>query len=237
MVFIFIMFAGCGVNNSNIPLDSPLLVLTFDDGHSSIYDLAFPLMQKYNFAGVNFIPSGWINKEGHLTLEQLKQMENNGWETGGHSVTHANLTTIPPDSVLWEIKTNYEQLVDSGLKHNCFALPAGHSNSETNKIIIKYFNVIRTSYNERYRKPLDLKRLGYYKVEKNDDAKTLLSRVDHGILEDESIIIFGFHQFSNDKLDYITKFDIDEFEKFLKGVKENSLRTVTLSDAVSKFYK
>ncbi|MFQ5797742.1 MAG: hypothetical protein ACE5H0_03495 [Bacteroidota bacterium] len=36
---------------------SPLIVLRFDDGHASIYQLAFPATQRYGYPGMNFIPS------------------------------------------------------------------------------------------------------------------------------------------------------------------------------------
>lgn len=231
-LYLILIFSGCNLVNSNETVNSTLIVLTFDDGHKSIFELAFPIMQKYDYPGVNFIPSGWIDKQDWLTLDQVRALENAGWETGGHTVTHANLTTIPIDSARSEIHKNYEQLVGFGLKHRCFALPAGHSNEKTNSIINKYFSIIRTSQNEHYSFPLNLDRLGYYQVQNNDDPNSLLMRVAHGINIGERLIIFGFHQFTPDDADFVTKIQLSVFKEFLEGINKRNLQVVTLSEAV-----
>jgi peptidoglycan/xylan/chitin deacetylase (PgdA/CDA1 family) len=235
---IFLLtLAGCNVDESEFAPDSPLIILTFDDGHRSIFDLAFPEMQKYGYPGVNYIPSGWINGPDFLTLDEVREMEQHGWETGGHSVTHANLTTIPVDSAKSEIRLNYEYLVGYGLMHKSFALPAGHSNSEIDEIILEYFDIIRTSHNERYRYPLNITKLGYYQAEDNDDANSLLLRIAHGINEGESMIIFGFHQFTEGEPTFITMLRMSAFRGLLIGIKERNLEVLTISAAVDRLIK
>ena len=236
--FLILLFiTGCEAVNIDNNLQTPLVVLTFDDGDKSIYELAFPVMKKYNYPGVNFTPTGWINNDGCLTLDQLKEMQNCGWETGGHTITHANLTTIPIDSARSEIIKDYCNLVASGLKHRCFALPAGHSNSETDLIIKQYYDIIRTSYNERYNYPLNKDRLGYYQVQNNDDVNSLLMRVTHGTSEGECLTIFGFHQFTGGTPAFICMMNISVFENFLNELKIRNIRVLTLSEAVDMLTK
>jgi peptidoglycan/xylan/chitin deacetylase (PgdA/CDA1 family) len=232
--FLLLILSGCNLVNSNETVTSSLIVLTFDDGHKSIYELAFPVMQKYGYLGVNFIPTGWIDKPDLLTLDQVSSLEKAGWETGGHTVTHANLTTIPIDSARSEIRKNYEYLVGHGLQHRSFALPSGHSNEETNRIIKQYFNIIRTSQNERYTLPLNLDRLGYYQVQNNDDANSLLMRVAHGINQGECLIIIGFHQFTCDENAASTRIKLSVFKDFIEGINKRNLQVVTLSEAVDR---
>ena len=234
LFIILLLISGCDFIDDNVSIKSPLIVLTFDDGHKSIYDLAFPLMQQYQYPGVNFIPTGWINIPGVITLDEVRELENAGWETGGHTVTHANLTTISLDSARSEIFKNYQQLVEFGLTHRCFALPAGHSNPEIDVIIEEYFDIIRTSYNERYNFPLNKDRLGYYQVQDNDDENSLLMRVNHGIAEGECLIIFGFHQFTVNEPTFITMMKISIFQNFLEGLKKRNLEVTTLSKAVDR---
>jgi peptidoglycan/xylan/chitin deacetylase (PgdA/CDA1 family) len=231
---ILILFTGCDFIDNDISSKAPLIVLCFDDGHKSIYELAFPIMLQYQYPGVNFIPTGWINAQGVINLQEVRALENAGWETGGHTVTHANLTTISLDSARSEIRKNYKQLVELGLTHRCFALPAGHSNPEIDIIIKEYFDIIRTSYNERYNYPLNKDRLGYYQVQDNDDENTLLMRVTHGITEGECLIIFGFHQFTVNEPTFICMINSTTFQKFLEGLKKRNLEVVTLSQAVDR---
>lgn len=236
-LLILLLVTGCDFIDKDVSVKSPLIVLAFDDGNKSIYDLAFPLMQQYQYPGVNFIPTGWINNPGAINLDEVRELENAGWETGGHTVTHANLTTIPLDSARAEIHNNYQQLVELGLTHRCFALPAGHSNPEIDIIIKEHFDIIRTSYNERYNFPLNKDRLGYYQVQDNDDENSLLLRVTHGIAEGECLIIFGFHQFTVNEPTFITMMKISIFQNFLEGLKKRNLEVVTLSEAVDRLSK
>jgi peptidoglycan/xylan/chitin deacetylase (PgdA/CDA1 family) len=235
--YLLIILSGCNLVNSNETINSTLIVLTFDDGSKTIYDLALPIMQKYNYPGVNFIPTGWIDKEDWMTLDQVRGLEKNGWETGGHTVHHANLTTIPIDSARSEIRNNYEQLITYGLKHRCFALPGGHSNEETTRIIKQYFSIIRTSQNERYKYPLNLDRLGYYQAQNNDDANSLLMRIAHGINQGECLIIFGFHQFTRGEDVAITRIKLSVFKDFIEGIHNRNLQVVTLSEAVDRLHQ
>jgi peptidoglycan/xylan/chitin deacetylase (PgdA/CDA1 family) len=236
-LFLLIFIIGCNSVENSEHIIPPIIVMTFDDGHKSIYELAFPLMKKKQFVGVNFIPTGIIGQPEIMNLEEVIELENHGWETGGHTVNHANLTTISIDSAHYEIKNNFEQLKAWGLKHNCFALPAGHSNSQTDKIIKEYFKIIRTSQNERYRPPLNLDRLGYYEVHKTDDINSLLMRIDHGILEGECLIIFGFHRFCYDDPKYSTEMKLSTFQQLLEVIRKRNLHVATLTDAVQKINK
>lgn len=236
-ICILLILAGCDLVNDNNTINSTIIVLTFDDGSKSIYDLALPLMQEYGYPGVSFMPTGWINSPDMMTLDQVRKLEEYGWESGGHTVNHVNLTSIPIDSARSQIRRNYEQLVGFGLKHRCFALPAGHSSPETTEIIKQYFSIIRTSQNELYSYPLNLDRLGYYQVQNNDDPNSLLMRVAHGINNHECLIIFGFHLFTNDDPTFITMIRISVFKEFLEGLKKRNLRVMTLSDAVDKLQK
>lgn len=233
LIFLFLA-SGCSFPEEKTDYQLPLIVLCFDDGSRSIYDLALPEMKKYNFPGVNYIPTGLIDQPGSLTLAQCREMEKLGWETGGHTVTHANLTTIPLDSARSEVCRNYSDLVQMGLKHRSFALPAGHANDEVLGVIKNWFPIVRTSQNYRYQSPLNLDRLGYFQVQDNDDVNSLMLRVSHGILEDECLIIFGFHSFTKNQSAFLTEINITVFTGFLEKIKQKKLEVVTLSDAVDR---
>lgn len=234
MVLFLLLSSGCNLTEPVAPVDGPIVVLTFDDGHSSIGDLAYPVMREYGYPGVNFIQSAVIGQGGFLRLETLREMEQAGWETGGHTVNHANLTTIPIDSARREIDENFLYLVGNGLMHRSFALPYGHSNAAVDAIILGKFDLIRTSNNERYHRPINTRKLGYYQVEGNDDAESLLLRVAHGISERECLVIFGFHQFTNGQPQTLTTVRLSEFRSFLRGVSDRGLIVATLADAVDR---
>jgi len=68
------------------------VVLTMDDGHRSIYDVAFPILKEFGFPATVFVYTDYINNGG-LGWKQLADMMGSGLITvQPHSKTHDNLT-------------------------------------------------------------------------------------------------------------------------------------------------
>jgi len=90
-------------------------VLTFDDGYSDNYSNAFRIAGKYGFTGTIFMVTGWIDGEGYLTKEQLRQMSKAGWQIEAHTVSHPKLnelTAAQLESELRESKRQLEKLLN-----------------------------------------------------------------------------------------------------------------------------
>ena len=81
--------------------DRPVLI-TFDDGYLNNLEVAYPLLQKYQFKAVIFIPTAFIGTEIlqdgyptlHMNIEQLKKMDPSLIEFGLHSHFHKNYEEI-----------------------------------------------------------------------------------------------------------------------------------------------
>ena len=102
------------------------IVITFDDGHQSIYDNAMPIMQSYGFPGVFYIVANRINgSPDFVTAEQLKEMIEAGWEVGSHSYSHLDLTLNHnlADKEIGQSKTDLEYTLAT--KVLTFAYPYG----------------------------------------------------------------------------------------------------------------
>ncbi len=77
-------------------LPARAVVITFDDGHQSIYRIAYPILKRYGYPATLFMYSDYI-ENGGLTWAQLKEMAVGGIFTiQPHSRTHGNL------AVRWE---------------------------------------------------------------------------------------------------------------------------------------
>lgn len=79
------------VNGAELP-QRPV-VISFDDGNTSIYENAYPIMQNIGFVGVFYIVSNRLNAKGFVNVDQLNEMIAAGWEVGSHSQSHLDLTT------------------------------------------------------------------------------------------------------------------------------------------------
>lgn len=75
------------------------IALTFDDGHQSIYHIAFPLLKKYGFTATIFITTDFIGKKidaDHLALTdaQIREMSAAGMEIGAHALSHVDMRKL-----------------------------------------------------------------------------------------------------------------------------------------------
>ncbi len=107
------------------------IIFTFDDANEDNYAAAFPIMQKYGFTGVLYVPYDYIGQPNYLTVDQIKTMAAAGWEVGSHSLTHpANFLTMGPDAQRAEIVDSRQRLSDLlGLPILTFAYPFGDNSS------------------------------------------------------------------------------------------------------------
>ena len=79
-------------------LPEKAVVITIDDGYRSVYDIAFPILKKYGFTATLFVYMDFIGIPGSsVTWEQLKEMKENGFEVGSHTLSHCNLTKMQED--------------------------------------------------------------------------------------------------------------------------------------------
>lgn len=98
----------------------PGLIISFDDGHRSHYEIAAPLLEKYGFTGWFFVPVELMNLEKNqisleqaesaLTREQLQYLDRKHI-VGSHTATHCRLSkTVEQKRLEYEIIGSGETL-------------------------------------------------------------------------------------------------------------------------------
>ena len=122
-----------------------LISFAFDDGYESIYSKAFPIFQEYKLPASVFVITGKINKRDHLTLEQMKELTQEGWEIASHGVTHTPLTELTPEKIRYELETSKITLEKWGFQVSGFASPFGRYNKEILAQIQSLYNYHRSS--------------------------------------------------------------------------------------------
>lgn len=117
--------------------NSPYATITFDDGYTSLKEIALPILKKHGFVATAFV-LGNKDMANHKELaniipmlneDEILSLKRNGWEIGFHTVTHPDLTKITSDQLTNEIiigKKNLEEKLN--FKLNYFAYPKGHFN-------------------------------------------------------------------------------------------------------------
>jgi len=107
--------------------DKNTVVLTFDDGLISDYEMALPLMRKSNIKASFYITAKNIGKTGYCDKAQLIEMADVGMEIGSHGLTHRYLTLMPKEEVKSEIRESkdiIEQIIGKAI--NSYAAVGGH---------------------------------------------------------------------------------------------------------------
>jgi peptidoglycan/xylan/chitin deacetylase (PgdA/CDA1 family) len=162
-------------------------IITFDDGWKSQYDVAWPIMKKFNYPFTLFIYTEGI-KPGHfsggesMSWEQLAEMRDAGVDIQGHTATHSDLRK-PYDKVAKK-KLNpeeYEQWLNNeiagskqmieqklGVKVNCFAVPYGFHNDHIRDVAMKAgYEALFTVYGQPITMHTPLSSVGRYLMEAN----------------------------------------------------------------------
>jgi peptidoglycan/xylan/chitin deacetylase (PgdA/CDA1 family) len=96
------------------PLPKKPVMLAFDDGYVNNFELAYPLLKKHACKAVFFIPSAGIGKssawdtnaEPLMSVEQLKNLDQDVIEFGLHSCDHKNYKNLTPGQLDADIREN-----------------------------------------------------------------------------------------------------------------------------------
>lgn len=116
-----------------IPLKNGSVLITLDDGFSSVHTIAAPIMQRYGIPGVAFITTSRVGNadlaaegEGYLTWQQVRELPSLGLTIGSHAHTHRSLGRMSPEDA-WTEGVCSKQLLEQHLGQpiSSFAYPFG----------------------------------------------------------------------------------------------------------------
>jgi peptidoglycan/xylan/chitin deacetylase (PgdA/CDA1 family) len=217
-------------------VSAPLVVITFDDAHESIYTFGYRLMREADTAwtATHFFPNSYLGAQGNVTLSQERAMEAGGWESGGHGLTHANLTAVPPDTAAAMIKASYDFLVANGLSHESYAYASGMYNDTVKAIASGYFANVRTVHDYYYLDGVDRTELGYFAVKSGFTTDDITARVEEAKRVGSPLVVIGFHIIQPDTAPPLPVYWVKEsvFRGFLQYLKNQHMRPMTIREAM-----
>lgn len=91
------------------PLDRGGVVITFDDGMTSLFTNAYPIMHKYGLEGTAFVVGNWMgetNNFGTITFAQARTLQWNGWEIANHTDRHVHFCYMDDASNIASLVNN-----------------------------------------------------------------------------------------------------------------------------------
>lgn len=102
------------------------VLLSFDDGYDDFYTIAYPILKKYNFKSILFLPTGLVGNPGYLTWSQIDEMNASGLVLfANHTWSHKSMSASKVE-VDMEILTADRELSEHTLNNpKVFAYPYG----------------------------------------------------------------------------------------------------------------
>ena len=116
------------------PLPERTVAITMDDGYKDNFEMAFPILQHYQANATIFLVTSVIGAANHLDWNDVDAMRVDGVRYGSHTVTHPDLTSLPPpalDYELCESKRVLEQHFNAAI--TAIAYPSGEFNDRVVK--------------------------------------------------------------------------------------------------------
>lgn len=118
--------------------------LTFNDGFTSQYDYARPVLNQYGVKATFYVASSWVDNKatGFMASWQLDDLYRDGNEIGGMGREHKNLTvTYDPDPAADlaykqdQVCGDRQRLADLGYDPQTFAFPEAADNAAAQAIV------------------------------------------------------------------------------------------------------
>lgn len=162
------------------------VVLTFDDGYATVYDVARPILLQYGFTATLFLttqhvggsnnwapPPAGLGARPMLLWEQVVELAASGMEIGAHTRTHPHLVAQSPAVLADEIAGSRRDIEDRLQRTvDSFAYPFGRATAPAEAIVRREFRAACTTVLRRAR----------------DDAGTRLPRVDVYYLRSQEVL-------------------------------------------------
>jgi len=170
------------------------LLITFDDGYQHLQKYLPPLMEKYNFRPLIFIPSYYIGKSNkwdyshlfqntpHLNKDEIKSLSELGVGFGSHGHYHRSLTKLSLSSLEEELKKS-KDIIENIIKKEVVSIsyPFGHFNQQVMENVKKAgyhygFTMNFPTFND------EQLRIGRYAIYGYDTLFTINQKLSHGFL-------------------------------------------------------
>ena len=216
--------------------------LTFDDGLSSAYTNAAPILSKYGFTGTEYVPTSCIGttnfcpenpKASYMKWSQVQDLQNKYmWEIGSHSVDAPclasntpgcpNTSVLTPDQVVSELVNSKKALADQGITANAFASPYGDYNNSVLAQIAKYYTSHRGFADVGYNSfPYNADLLYDQQVQGSVSVAQVESYINHAKINNQWLVL-TFHAIvpkpSTNPRDYQWgSSQLDQVAAYLKG--------------------
>ena len=95
----------------------PAVLLSFDDGHVSNFDIAFALLQSHGATADFFVNTDNVGRPGYVSWQQLREMADAGQSIQSHSHEHRYLTSLTRIELAEQLIRS-RQMIEDAIGHS-----------------------------------------------------------------------------------------------------------------------
>ena len=209
-----------------------VVTLTFDDSYASIYDNAFPVLEKHGFAGTLYTIPDAIGTANYITEAQQDELHAAGWDISGHHQTNLGSMTSADRLTALEGVSSY--LRGKGYRGaENFAYPNGFATSEVVEDVRKHFATGRTiNWMHQPKNYINEMKINAISVSNLSSPSMVLGMVDEAI-EAGHWLIITFHEIkatASTEIEYSTA----NLTTIVEGLATRGVSVLPLTQAIKK---
>ncbi len=194
--FILFLISSCGgvstKNSSSISKSEPIVTFVFDDGNETDYTVARDIFKAQGEVACTAVVTDWVNTKNYLSVSQLHELRQDGWEIMGHTVSHPNLRSLSESQIEDELSRSKEALEGWGLPVRNLVYPYNKNNETVRRIAGKYYRAAREGGKQSNAPDLDRYDLKSYSSELSFRHKLsdIKSQIDRAYSEKKWLILY-----------------------------------------------
>ena len=102
------------------------VVITFDDGYEETHTVARPLLKRFGYPAIVFVPPGEVGRAGFATWEQLAELARDGITVGSHTMHHSYVPLLSAEQLREELQQS-KAVIEAhiGRVVHCLSYPIG----------------------------------------------------------------------------------------------------------------
>ncbi len=213
------------------------VTLRFDDGHESVYTNALSVLARYSFSGVAGVVTSMISSvRNYMAVEQLKEMQETGWDIVSHSKYHDLDYNSPAGFVDDELRESQSFLIQNGFEKGSrfYISPRGSISSTIMKKIKNYYCMAIFSNNPTMNNAYPYHYLiGSRTVRQDTSPDTVKGWIDqakeYGLW---LVLVFHVIDESSNRLTYSP----DDFTEVIDHLASVDIPVVTFSQVFDQYY-
>lgn len=210
-----------------------LVTICYDHSSKSIFDNAFPLHQSYGYPGVNYILPSNVGNRGMMTIAQLQELEQAGWETGSHSKNHIHFKELRDREIRQQLLQPKEWLQKNGLQYASFAYPFWFDTDPYPVVSEYHASAVKCFGNKTNIPPINrynLERIMLDSGLANDELTDLL---DQAVIQGGWVIFYTHSVTEANQTPANHGINQQRLNELFQEIKNRGLKVVTVSEGVS----